>query len=429
MDIIQFIVVFLAFLAVGMPVAFSMLTTSTIYFLLADAPLIGMLPDRLFGGLDMFILVAIPFFLMAGELMNRAGISDRLINFSNMVVGRMRGGLAQVNVLSSVLFAGITGIALGDVVALGKIFIPAMEKQGYTRAFAGAVTGASSLLGPIIPPSTIAVLYAAIMGVSVGGIFVAAIVPGLLIALSDMIVVYIIARRREFPTLDTPFTVKALAVGFRDASLAIVMPLIIVCGILAGLFTPTEAAAVAVIYAILVGIFILRSLKSRDLIVTLRVSAIDTARLLIIIAGAAAVGWIFAIENVPEFVDELFSPIKGNMLLLVLFVNLFFLFMGTWLDPATSIILFAPIIGPMAYSAGLHPLQFGIMMVINSNIGYISPPVGNVLFAVANICRVSIWALAKDLFPFILINFLVVIVVGLVPELSLWLPRLVGLVD
>jgi tripartite ATP-independent transporter DctM subunit len=429
MDIIQFIAVFLAFLAVGMPVAFSMLTTSAIYFLLADAPLIGMLPDRMFGGLDMFILVAIPFFLMAGELMNRAGISDRLIIFANMVVGRMRGGLAQVNVLSSVLFAGITGIALGDVVALGKIFVPAMEKQGYTRAFAGAVTGASSLLGPIIPPSTIAVLYAAIMGVSVGGIFVAAVVPGLLIALSDMIVVYIIARTRKFPTLDTPFSVKALAVGLRDASLAIVMPVIIVVGILAGLFTPTEAAAMAVVYAILVGMFILRSLKSRDLIETLRVSAIDTARLLIIIAGAAAVGWIFAIENVPAFVDELFSPIKGNMLLLVLFVNLFFLFMGTWLDPATSIILFAPIIGPMAFSAGLHPLQFGIMMVINSNIGYVTPPVGNVIFAISNICRVSIWALAKDLLPFILINSFVVIVVGLVPELSLWLPRLVGLVD
>ena len=429
MDIIQFIIVFLIFLAIGMPVAFSMLTTSTIYFLLADAPLIGMLPDRMFGGLDMFILVAIPFFLMAGELMNRAGISDRLVNFANMLVGRMRGGLAQVNVLSSVLFAGITGIALGDVVALGKIFVPAMEKQGYTRSFAGAVTGASSLLGPIIPPSTIAVLYAAIMGVSVGGIFVAAIVPGLLIAISDMIIVYLIARKQAFPTLKTPITAKALTIGFRDASLAIVMPVIIIAGILAGFFTPTEAAAMAVIYAIVVGMYILRSLKSRDLIDTLRVSAIDTARLLIIIAGAAAVGWIFAMENVPTYVDELFTPIKGNMLLLVLLVNLFFLFMGTWLDPGTSIILFAPIIGPMAFSAGLHPLQFGIMMIINSNIGYLTPPVGNVIFAISNICRVNIWTLAKDLIPFIAINMIVVLLVGLLPGLSLWLPRLLGLVD
>ena len=237
MDIIQFIIVFLVFLGFGMPVAFAMLTTSSIYFLLADAPLIGMLPDRMFGGLDMFILVAIPFFLMAGELMNRAGISDRLISFANLLVGRMRGGLAQVNVVASVLFAGITGIALGDVVALGKVFIPAMEKQGYTRAFAGAVTAASSLLGPIIPPSTIAVLYAAIMGVSVGGIFVAAVMPGLVIALSDMIVVYLIARVRKFPTLDVPVTPKALVIGFRDAFLAIVMPMIIVVGILGGIFT------------------------------------------------------------------------------------------------------------------------------------------------------------------------------------------------
>ena len=229
----------------------------------------------------MFILVAIPFFLMAGELMNRAGMSDRMIKFANLLVGHMRGGLAQVDVLASVLFAGITGIALGEVVALGKIFVPAMEKQGYTRAFAGATIGAASLLGPIIPPSTIAVLYAAIMGVSVGGIFVAAVVPGLLIALSDMIVVYIIARVRKFPTADTRVTPKALVLGFRDASLAIVMPLIIVVGILGGFFTPTEAAAAAVVYAVVVGMFILRSLKSRDLIQTLRQSAIDTSRLLI----------------------------------------------------------------------------------------------------------------------------------------------------
>ena len=427
MDIIGFICIFLAFLASGLPVAFSMLTTSTIYFLMSDANLMSMLPDRVFGGLDMFILVAIPFFLMAGELMNRAGMSDRMIKFANLLVGRMRGGLAQVDVLSSVLFAGITGIALGEVVALGKIFVPAMEKQGYPRAFAGATIGAASLLGPIIPPSTIAVLYAAIMGVSVGGIFIAAVVPGLLIALSDMIVVYIMARWRKFPTSDTPVTPKALALGLRDASLAIVMPLIIVVGILGGIFTPTEAAAVAVVYAIAVGVFILRTLKSRDLLDTLRQSSVDTARLLIIIAGASAVGWIFAIENVPAFVDDLFSPIKGNMLLLVLLVNLFFLFMGTWLDPATSIILFAPIIGPMAFSAGLHPLQFGIMMIINSNIGYITPPVGNVLFAVSNICRVSIWAIGRELLPFILINMLIVILVGLVPGLSLWLPRMVGL--
>ncbi len=428
MDIIGFIIVFMVSLVIGLPVAFAMLTTSALYFLLSDAPLIVMLPNRMFGGLDSFILVAIPFFLMAGELMNKSGISDRLVTFSNLIVGRMRGGLAQVNVLSSVLFAGITGIALGDVVALGKIFVPAMEKQGYSRAFAGAVTGASSLLGPIIPPSTIAVLYAATMGVSVGGIFIAAIIPGLIIAGSDMLIVYIIARKRKFPTLDTPVTPKALAIGFRDASMAIIMPLIIIVGILGGMFTPTEAAAAAVLYSIVVGMLILRTLKSGDVLATFKVSAIDTARLLVIIAGASAVGWIFAMENVPEFVDELFSPIKGNMLVLVLCVNLFFLFLGTWLDPATSIILFGPIIGPMAFDAGLHPLQFGIMMIINSNIGYVTPPVGNVLFAISNICRVGIWELGRELLPFILINMIVVILVGLLPELSLWLPRLLGLV-
>ncbi|MCG8356581.1 MAG: TRAP transporter large permease subunit, partial [Kiloniellales bacterium] len=255
MGIGAFILVFALALLLGMPIAFAMLLASALYFTTNDADvLLQMLPERLFGGLDLFILLAIPMFLMAGDLMNRAGMSDRLITFANLLVGRLRGGLAQVNVLSSVLFSGVTGIALGDVVALGKIFIPAMERSGYSRSFAAAVTAASSLIGPIIPPSTIAVLYAAIMGVSVGGMFVAAIIPGLLIGLSDMIVVYLVARRRGYGVSSETVDRGKFLRSFRDALLAIVMPVIIIGGMLGGIFTPTEAAAVAVLYAAIMGV-------------------------------------------------------------------------------------------------------------------------------------------------------------------------------
>ena len=428
MGIGSFILVFALALLLGMPIAFSMLFASALYFTINGADLLlQMLPERLFGGLDLFILLAIPMFLMAGDLMNRAGMSDRLITFANLLVGRLRGGLAQVNVLSSVLFSGVTGIALGDVVALGKIFIPAMERSGYSRSFAAAVTAASSLIGPIIPPSTIAVLYAAIMGVSVGGMFVAAIIPGLLIGLSDMIVVYLIARRRGYGVSSETVDRGKFLRSFRDALLAIVMPVIIIGGMLGGIFTPTEAAAVAVLYALMVGILVLRGLGPRDFVTTLRLSALDTARLLIIIGAAASVSWIFAIENVPLHVAALFEPLAAHPLLLVLCINFFFLFLGTWLDPAASIILFAPIVGPMAIEMGLHPLQFGVMMIVNANIGYVTPPIGNVLFAVSKIANVSTWALARELAPFIVVNALITLAVGLLPALSLWLPRLFGL--
>jgi tripartite ATP-independent transporter DctM subunit len=360
--------------------------------------------------------------------MNRAGMSDRLVHFSNMVIGRIRGGLAQVNVLASILFSGITGVALGDVAALGKIFVPAMEKQGYSRAFAAAVTAASSLVGPIIPPSTIIVLYGAVMGVSVGAMFAAAIIPGLMIGLVDMIMVQYIAHRRQYPKQELSFTPLEFVIGLRDASLALIMPFIIVGGILGGIFTPTEAAAVAVVYALLVGLLVFRSLRLGDFGPILGSAAIDSSRLFFIIAGAAIVGWVFAMENIPAFVERTFTGITENEYLLVLMINLFFLGMGLWMDPGASIILFAPVMWPLARGVGLHPVQFGIMLIINSNIGICTPPVGNVLFAVSNIARVRLDELSRELAPFLVANFLIILLVGYVPFFTLWIPELLGFI-
>lgn len=429
MSITAFIILFFVLLFVGMPVGFVMAITSAIYFLLSPNPIyLLMVPERIFSGLDVFVLMSIPFFMLAGEIMNRAGMSDRLVEFSNMIVGRIRGGLAQVNVLASILFAGITGVALGDVAALGKIFIPQMERQGYSRAFAAAVTAASSLVGPIIPPSTIIVFYGAVMGVSVGAMFAGAIIPGLLIGLTDMAVVAILARKRNYPKHSVPITAARLAKGGGDAALAIIMPVIIVGGILGGFFTPTEAAAVAVLYSLVVGLFIFRTLKLKDCGGILATAVIDSSRLFFIIAGAAIVGWVFAIENIPAVIQGAFYAITENRLLLIFMINVFFVLMGLWMDPGASIILFAPVIAPLAYSVGLHPVQLGIMLIINCNIGLCTPPVGNVLFAVANISKVGIGALSRELAPFLILNFLIILLVGYWPDLSLWAPRQLGLI-
>jgi tripartite ATP-independent transporter DctM subunit len=425
MSIPVFMIIFFILLFLGLPVGFVMAVTSALYFLFSgNALFLLMLPERIFSGLDVFVLMSIPFFMLSGEIMNRAGMSDRLVDFANLVVGRIRGGLAQVNVLASILFAGITGVALGDVAALGKIFIPAMVKQGYSKSFAAAITAASSLVGPIIPPSTIIVLYGAVMGVSVGAMFAGAIIPGLLIGLSDMAVVQYLAHRRQYPKHVIEVTPRQFLISSRDAALAIIMPVIIVGGILGGFFTPTEAAAVAVVYAL----FVFRSLKWGDFGEILGNAVLDSSRLFFIIAGAAIVGWVFAMENIPQLVEWAFTSVTENRYVLILLINLFFLVMGFWMDPGASIILFALVIAPLAYKVGLDPVQFGIMLIINSNIGLCTPPVGNVLFAIANISKLGIDVLGRELAPFLIINFLIILLVGYIPELSLWIPRELGLV-
>lgn len=430
MNLAIFSISFFGLLFIGVPIGYVMMISSAIYFFICSEPVFLMaLPEKIFSGLDMLLLTAIPFFMLAGEIMNRAGMSDRLVSFSNQLIGRFRGGLAQVNVLSSILFAGITGVALGDVAALGKIFIPTMEKQGYTRKFAAAVTAASSIVGPIIPPSALTVLYCAIMETSVGGMFVAAIIPGVLIGLSDMIIVAILAKKNNFPKYNIPFTPKTFVYSLRDASLAIIMPFLIIGGILGGVFTPAEAAAAAVVYAVVASLFIMRSIKGQDLFISLKNSVFDSARLFFIIGGASIVSWIFAMENVDDLIALFFQHISQNKVILILLINAAYLILGMWLEPGIMIMLFAPVIAPFAYNLGMHPIQFGIMVLININIGILTPPVGVVLFAVSDIAKVSIWQLGREMLPFFIANIVVVLMVAFFPELTLWLPGLFGFVN
>jgi tripartite ATP-independent transporter DctM subunit len=361
--------------------------------------------------------------------MNKSGISEKLIDFSNLVIGRVRGGLAQVNVLASILFAGITGIALGDIAALGSVFIPNMEKQGYDRKFSAAVTAASSIVGPIIPPSTIIVIYAAVMQVSVGAMFAGAIIPGLLIGISNMVIVHRLSKKRNYPKVEVKITPRAFVLGLKDAILALIMPVIIIGGILFGVFTPTEAAASSVLYALIVGFCIFRSLKIADLIDIVNNSIFLSAKLFFIIGGASIINWVFGIENIPAYVQNVFTDLTTNKYALILAINIFYLLAGMWVSAAVTIILFAPVLGPLAVELGIHPIQFGIMLIVNANIGYISPPVGNVLFATADIAKINIIELGKELVPFIFINFLVILLVGYIPFLTLYLPNLLGFID
>jgi tripartite ATP-independent transporter DctM subunit len=430
MSIPTFILLFLILLFSGLPVAFAMGISSFVYFILSGNLLnLMMIPERIFEGINVFVLMAIPFFMLAGEIMNKSGISGKLIDFSNLIIGRVRGGLAQVNVLASILFAGITGVALGDIAALGSVFIPNMERQGYDRKFSAAVTAASSIVGPIIPPSTIIVIYAAIMEVSVGAMFAGAIIPGILIGISDMIIVHYLSTKRKYPKVEVKINYKAFMHSLKDAILALIMPVIIIGGILFGVFTPTEAAASSVFYALIVGFCVFRSLKIMDLVEIINNSITLSAKLFFIVGGASIINWVFGIENIPTYVHNFFTDLTTNKYALILAINLFYLFAGMWVSAAVTIILFAPVLGPLAVELGIHPIQFGIMLIVNANIGYISPPVGNVLFATADIARLNIIELGKELIPFLLINFVVILLVGYIPFLTLYLPKFLGFID
>ena len=429
MSIEVFLVLFLFLIFVGAPIWLVMAFPCLLYFLFSgvDAFMLT-IPSRIFDGMDNFVLTAIPFFLVAGDLMNRSGMSSRLVEFANLIVGRLRGGLAQVNVASSLLFAGITGVAVGDVASLGKIFIPNMEKEGYSRAFAAAVTAASSLVGPIIPPSVLIIFYASIMDVSVAAMFAAALIPGVMMASVCSLIVAFQAHRRNYPKRETKIALGEASRISRNALLALFMPVFIIGTLLGGVMTPTEAAAAAVVYALIVGGFVFRALTLTDIQKSLTSAVQDSSKLMLIIAMATMVGFIFAIEDVPGRVKDWLSFLEGRPLLTILIINLIILMLGFWTEPSVIIILFVPIFAPIMFAIDIHPVTFGIMVLVNCMVGLCTPPVGNVLFAIASIIDVDIVELSKELFPFLMLIFVIVLSLGIFPDLTLAVPTWLGLV-
>lgn len=412
-----------------MPIAFTIGFPSVIYILFNDPNWLKVVPQRIFHGMNSFVFLAIPFFIMVGEIMSESKITDRIIHFTDSLVGHVRGGFAQVNVISSMFFAGISGAALADVAGLGSVFIPAMEKNGYERKFAAAITATSSIQGPIIPPSIIIVIYAAIMGVSVGALFAAGIVPGVMIGVTDCLIIAFKAKLRGYPKRGTPFSIIEVAKSLLSAFPALVLPVIIMGGIIGGIFTPTEAAAVAVFYGVLLGIIFFRTLKLSAFFRIFKNTIIKSSALFIIIAFANIFSWVLAMEDVPGLIGTYVFGWTDNIYLILLLINVIFLFVGTWLEAGAAIILLAPVFGPALVDLGIHPVHLGMVMIVNLVIGLITPPFGIVLYAVSSISGCNIEEISKEALPYIFLDIGVLLLITYFPAITLFFPRIFGLVQ
>ncbi|MDD3391720.1 MAG: TRAP transporter large permease, partial [Synergistaceae bacterium] len=378
---------FLVCFFMGIPLALVMGITGIVVLIAMGVPL-ELVAQRMFTGIDSFPLMAVPFFILAGDLMNRGGTTIRIIGFANSLVGHIRGGLAHACVVANMIFAGISGSSVADASAIGSIMIPSMEKSGYDLDFSAALNSVAATIGPIIPPSIIMVIYGVSVNVSVGGLFAAGFVPGILMGLALMIVVSRISKKKNYP-MSEGFSGKKVAVEFKSSVWALLAPIIILGGILGGVFTPTEAAAVAVIYSFFVGKFIFREIAWKDLPGILFQSGITTGAILLIISLANVFAWVIAANQIPVKLSSLFLSATSNPYIFLAIVNVLLLIVGMFMETGAAIILLAPILAPIAVKLGIHPLHFGFMMVLNLAIGMATPPVGVCLFVSCGITGLS----------------------------------------
>jgi tripartite ATP-independent transporter DctM subunit len=419
-------VVFGVLMLLGFEIVFSIGVTAYLWLLIADQPTTVAF-QQIFGSINIFVLLAVPFFLLASELMNRSKITRSLIRFANLTIGRFRGGLAQANVVSSLLFAGITGAAIADVAALGSVFVPSMADEGYDRDFSAAVTAASSLIGPIIPPSIIIVVFGGVTNISVGKLFAAAIIPGLILGVALVSLVAAMARINNFPRYDVKVDREEYPSIASDTVIALTMPAIILLGILGGVFTPTEAAAVACVYAVLVGMVFYRTLSIKDIYHSLELTTYRTAQLLAIVGVSGMLSWLLAREEVPEFIVRSIQAANLGSAGFMLVVCIALLFIGTWLEVSAATIILAPTLVGVANDLSIPVLQFSIVIIVTLNMGLITPPVGICLFTASGVSDVPVWQIAKRIMPFFIIDIVVLLIIILVPELTLAIPDLIGL--
>ncbi|MGP9804985.1 TRAP transporter large permease [Paracoccus sp. NSM] len=408
-------------LVIGLPVAVTLGLSSMAYLLFADIPLV-VIPQKMYAGMDSFVLLCIPGFILAGNLMNAGGITERIVRFANALVGWMRGGLAQANIAASMLFGGVSGTAVADVASVGGMMIPGMKKVGYPAPFAAAVTAASSTVGPMIPPSVPMIIVGSLSGLSVGKLFLAGAVPGLMLGGMMMIATYFIARRRNFPR--EPWQgVRELLSSFTGAVWAIAMTVMIVGGLLIGITTPTETAVVASLYAAIVGLFVYRELPLRRIPGIIVNSAISSAGILVLVGTANVFGWILVAERIPQMLADGVLSVTQNKIIVILLINLLLLFVGMFMETiAALIILFVPL-QALAAAVGIDPLHFAVFAVLNLMIGLTTPPVGVCLFVASNIARLPLSPVIRAITPYIITNIIVLLLVSYIPALSTWLPN------
>ncbi|MDR1731629.1 MAG: TRAP transporter large permease [Synergistaceae bacterium] len=413
---------FVVFLFMGIPVAFSLGLSSLLYLMGAGIPL-SVIPQRMFAGINSFTLLCVPGFILAGNLMNQGGISDRIVRFSNALVGHIRGGLALANVVDSMVFAGVSGTAVADVSSLGAILIPAMHRDGYDMDFSCAVTASSSCLGPIIPPSMPMIIAGTLTGLSVGKLFLAGAIPGLLIGGFMMVITYWIAVKRGYPKYPKP-TWRVFLREFFGGIWAIFMIVIIFAGILSGWFSPTEASVVACVYALFVGLVIYRDLHIKDVPRVLKESAIMSASIITLVAFANVFGWILASEQIPQLIAKTMLSLTRNKVLIILIINIFLLFVGMFMETIAALMTLFPTLLAVLTQVGVDPIQSAMICVLNLVIGLITPPVGVCLFVASSIGKISISKIVGANMPYLIVCLIVLLMVSYIPALSTWLPTL-----
>jgi tripartite ATP-independent transporter DctM subunit len=426
--IVVLIAVFTVTLTLGVPIAFCLGLGGLAFMVLSGTVPIAVLPTLMFGGMDSFPLLAIPFFVIAGDLMQRCGVLPRLVDFAGTLVGHVRGGLAYVVVLASMMFAGVTGVALAECAAIAGMVAPSMVRQGYPGGFVSAVIAGSAVMGPIIPPSVAMLIYAYVYGggISVGKLFLMGIVPGVLVGLSLLVLVGITAHRRRFPVSGRRFSLAAALRAFRGATLGLVVPLIILGGILGGVFTPTEAGAVAVLYAVLIGVLVLRTLGWRDLARSLLAGAKTSAIIYLLLGTSNVVSWIFIRNQVPKVVAQWSLDLTSSAWVFMLVTIAVLFLVGLALEAVPIMIMLIPVLAPAAKAYGIDPHHLGLVIVMTVQTALLSPPVALSLYVVATIIRCPMADANREVWKFMAAVIAITVVTALWPALPMFVPRLLG---
>ena len=423
--ILLFFVVLFVLLILTVPIAFSLGLASTLGVFMHETLNPQLIGQVIFNSLNSFPLMAIPFFILAGNLMAVGGIAKRLVDFSMTLIGHFTGGLAMVAIVTSMIFASMSGSGAATTAAIGMILIPAMVAKGYKIEYASANQAVAGSLGIIIPPSIALILFGVAAEVSISDLFVATVIPGLLITVSLMIAAFVIAKKNGWKGIEQKSSLKDVGKAFKSAVLALLTPVIVLGGIYGGIFTPTEASVIAVVYSFLVGFVIYREIKIKDLFEIFRKSAVSTAVIMIVIGTAGLFGFYLSITGVPELVFDMIDSTIANKIMFLLVLNILLLLMGMFMDGSAAILILVPLLLPTAIEFGVDPVHFGVIMICNLAIGLVTPPVGIDLFVVSQITKVPIMRVAKAVVPLVIIMFVDVLLITYLPFLSTWLPEMV----
>lgn len=414
--------VMLVAFAMGVPVAYSLLVPSVLYLLHQGVPLY-VIPQKMANGVESFPLLAVPFFIAAGELMNTGGVTRRLVNLASTTVGHITGGLAHVAIVSNMIMAGMSGSALADAAGTGRVLIPAMVEEKYSKPFAAAIVGAAGTIGPIIPPSIGFVLYGFIASTSVGRLFLGGIIPGILMGLFLMGAAYIVSKRRDYPRHQRA-AFRQFLLALESAAWALFMPVLIIGGILSGVFTPTEAAGVAAIYGLFVGFFIYKEITPQDLLPIATRVITSTAVVLFIVAAATVLQFIFTREGVGQVLYNAFKPIAANRTLALIIINVLFLFLGCIMETTAILLLFTPLFLPLVDGLGIDRVHFWVLFMLNLMIGTITPPVGTVMYVILNISKVSMVEFVREVWPMLVALTAVLFIITFYPPFVMFIPNL-----